>query len=72
MKRRANKDVSPTYVAQRLRQQYGDGALKALHDMTFSAERRGAAERKALFHEVAEILTKGTSAKQGGVFDVSA
>ncbi|MEM6683530.1 MAG: hypothetical protein AAF607_14950 [Pseudomonadota bacterium] len=40
--------------------------------MTFSTERRGAAERKALFHEVAEILTSDKSAKAGGVFDISA
>jgi len=72
MNRTAKKEVSPAYVAQRLREQYGDGALKALHDMTFSTERRGAAERKALFHEVAQILTSGQSSTPGNVFDVSA
>lgn len=72
MNRGLDKDVSPDYVAQRLRQQYGDQALKALHEMTFSKERRGAAQRKALFKEVADILMSAKGTKRGGVVDVSA
>lgn len=72
MERGFEKDVSAGYVAQRLRQQYGDQALKALHEMTFSKERRGAAQRKALFKEVADILMSGQRSKRGGVVDVSA
>ncbi|MEM7569419.1 MAG: hypothetical protein AAF337_06455 [Pseudomonadota bacterium] len=73
MRASRDKDLDPAYVAQRLRQQYGDQALKALHQMTFSKERRGAAKRKAMFEEVAEILmsTQGQR-KAGGVVDVNA
>lgn len=72
MRRGFEKDVSPAYVAQRLRQQYGDQALKALHEMTFSKERRGAAQRKKLFKDVADILTGAQRDQRGGVFDISA
>lgn len=73
MRNRANKNLDPAYVAQRLRQQYGDQALKALHEMTFSKERRGAAQRKAMFEEVADILMSSQgSNRAGGVVDVSA
>lgn len=72
MRRGFEKDVSPAYVAQRLRQQYGDQALKALHEMTFSKERRGAAERKKLFKDVADILMSAQGSRRGGVVDISA
>lgn len=67
-----DKNVSPAFVAQRLRQQYGEDALKALHKMTFSKERRGAAQRKALFKDVADILLASQSRSAGGVVDISA
>ncbi|MEM1020259.1 MAG: hypothetical protein AAGJ09_07185 [Pseudomonadota bacterium] len=72
MSRRRTKSLDPAFVAQRLRQKYGDDALKALHKMTFSEERRGAAERKAMFKEVAAILTSAQGSDAGGVVDISA
>lgn len=73
MRGRSDKEIDPAFVAQRLRQQYGDQALKALHDMTFSKERRGAAQRKAMFDAVADILMSSQGQRSaGGVVDVSA